>query len=189
METIRRASFLTFDQIKQRCLPAPPKVPDEFRKHKQEYLFLRGINIECFGVYSKYHEDASNVFDTPQCRRLESFLKKFLLAQEFGYLGDLSGVHFNFVSINKISEMLDDFMDQNVEEGVPESALRFESVYAQFLEKSKCAVTLSESDLERDFLLETELESEGESEGESDGEGEVDYEIVLPDSDSDSDSD
>ena len=89
------------------------------------------------------------------------------MAQEFGYLGDLSEVHSDFVFINKISEMLDDFMNQNVEEGIPESALRFESVYGEFIEKSKCYVILSENDLERDFLLAMESESESESETES----------------------
>ena len=136
METIRRGTFLTFDQIKQRCLPAPPKVPAEFQKHKQEYLFLRGINIECFRFYrfySKYDEDTPNVFDTPQCRRLESFLKKFLLAQEFGYLGDLSEVYFNFSYVSFIVRMKD-LMDGLMKEiefedkDMQKSIIRFNSV-------------------------------------------------------------
>lgn len=136
-------TFLTFDQIKQRFLPALPKVPPENEKHKKEYLFLRGINIECFRFnefYCKYEKDTPNVFDTPQCRRLESFLKKFLLAQEFGYLGDLSEVHFKFSHLSwvvNIKELMADFIE-NIEienEDLQESIKRFNSVFDKFYKK------------------------------------------------------
>ena len=139
METIRRASFLTFDQIKQRVLPAPPKVPPEFQKHKQEYLFLRGIDIECFRFnqfYFKYNKDTPNVFDTPQCRRLESFLKRFLMAQEFGYLGDVSEVRFKFSHLSSVVDTKDiiekiEFEDKDTQERL----IRFKSVFDKFFKK------------------------------------------------------
>ena len=143
METIRRGTFLTFDQIKQRLLPAPPKVSPEFEKHKKEYLFLRDINIECFRFnqfYYKYEEDTPNVFDTPQCRRLESFLKRFLLAQEFGYLGDLSEVHFKFSYLSWVvymKELMGDLIEkiEFEDEDMQESVKRFNSVFDKFIKK------------------------------------------------------
>ena len=106
-------------------------------------VLIDSKTIECFRFnefYCKYEKDTPNVFDTPQCRRLESFLKKFLLAQEFGYLGDLSEVHFKFSHLSwvvNIKELMADFIE-NIEienEDLQESIKRFNSVFDKFYKK------------------------------------------------------
>ena len=106
------------------------------------------------------------------------------MAQEFGYLGDVSEVHFEIFYIKRIAEMVDDLINlderfEDKDKDVQESMLRFQSVFYQFLEKIEGCFHLTDSDIERenerDFLLEmdswSESESESGSESGSEGEG------------------
>ena len=136
---------LSYEDVKKKCLPAPPKVPPEFQRCKQEYLFLRGINIECrmfINFFFRFKEEypESNVFDTPQCHRLESFFKRFLKAQELGYLGDLSEVHFHYRYLSEIEDMkffmLDSFDNNDFSsKGEKMSALKLFDVLNHLLMK------------------------------------------------------
>ena len=111
---------------------------------------MRGIDIECLKFnefYFKYKEDtygldppAPNVFDTPNCHKLESFFKRFFKAQDYGYLGDLSEVNFKFSYLSHIGNFrvfMEDTFDNDEfdDEDEKESAIRFQSVFDKFFKK------------------------------------------------------
>ena len=66
------------------------KIPEYARNFRKEWLFIRGINKECENFLIKYLLDASELFVSSYSDRINYFIRKFLKAQERGYLKDTS---------------------------------------------------------------------------------------------------
>ena len=93
------------------------KIPEYAKDYKNEYLFIRGINKACAHLDEKHLTDVlyHELFITKQCESLKLYMKKFLKAQELGYLKDISsfvikkddiestGILFIKVSLNHLA--------------------------------------------------------------------------------------
>ena len=78
-------------------------IPQYARDSKNEYLFIRGINKSCEKFLNKFvenHNDEVDLFESPQAKELIYFLNKFLKAQEFGYLKDISEFYLKRVMLH-----------------------------------------------------------------------------------------
>ena len=78
-----------------------------------EWLFIRGINKIC-GEFVKRLDEEGKIFNTPQAKKLLLYFRKFLKAQELGYLNDTSELYFKESDVSFIDSLeinVYDYMD------------------------------------------------------------------------------
>ena len=61
------------------------KIPEYAREYKNEYLFIKGINKSCEDFLKRLDEEGK-IFDSPKAKKLILYFRRFLKAQELGYL-------------------------------------------------------------------------------------------------------
>ena len=111
----------------QNCNKKTNKIPEYARDFKNEYLFIRGINKEMESFVEKYlYSD-----------RIKFFIKKFMKAQELGYLKDTSCFIFKEWDVENIvflfKRMHFDFEeDEEFDEGHPDDYLGYRDFYELF---------------------------------------------------------
>ena len=157
----------------QKCIKKTNKIPDYASDFKNEYLFIIGINKACGDFIINCLSDCSELFVSSYSDRIKFFIRKFLKAQELGYLKDTSCFIFKECDIENIDFLFErmhfDFVeDEEFVDGRPQDYPGYRDFYelfCKFYDKINIGF----------------LESESESESESD--------IDFLDTDSDSDSD
>ena len=78
------------------------KIPDYARDYKNEYLFIRGINKKLEDFIIIYLLDCSELFVSSYSDKIKFFIRKFLKAQELGYLKDTSCFIFKECDVENI---------------------------------------------------------------------------------------
>ena len=98
METIRPAKILANSESTQ----IKSKIPEYAKDFKKEWLIIRGINKECYKFYTDYLCDASELFVTRHSDKIKYYIRRFLKAQERGYLKDTSCFTFKGCDVKNI---------------------------------------------------------------------------------------
>ena len=153
------------------------KIPEYAREFKNEYLFIRGINKTCEKFVKRLDLDAK-IFDTPQSYQLMLFIRRFLKAQELGYINNISKLYFKEKDVRFIESLelgLDDYMDlfydpdsyKFVQEKYDSSG--FKKFYESF-SKFKDKIKIEEMTYSKFILTDSDDDE---------------FDIFLPDSDSD----
>ena len=109
MKNIRPAKILGNSESTQ----IKSKIPEYARDYRNEYLFIRGINKAC-GEFIKRLDLEGEVFKSSQAYKLQFYFRKFLKAQELGYLKANSEFYIEGSDVNFIDSLecqLDDYMD------------------------------------------------------------------------------
>ena len=137
-------------------------IPDYAKDFRNEYLFITGINKECEVFELKYLLDASELFVSSYSDKLKFHLRKFLKAQELGYLKDISSFIFkesDVYNINLLFEkMYFDFEeDEEFVDGYPVDFPGYREFYEFF---SKFYNKLNIEFLEKDSESESELDED-----------------------------
>ena len=104
---------------------------------KNEYLFIRGINREMESFVEKYLTDTTELFVSSYNDRIKSFIKKFMKAQELGYLNDTSCFKFKECDVENIVFLFErmhfDFEeDEEFVDGHPDDFLGYRDFYKLF---------------------------------------------------------
>ena len=86
----------------QNCIKKTNVIPEYARDFKNEYLFIRGINKEMESFVEKYLTDTTELFVSSYNDRIKYFIKKFMKAQELGYLKDTSCFKFKECDVENI---------------------------------------------------------------------------------------
>ena len=86
----------------QNCISGTNKIPEYAREFKNEYIFIRGINKEMDNFVVNYLSDCSELFVSSYNDRIKFFIKKFMKAQELGYLKDTSCFKFKECDVENI---------------------------------------------------------------------------------------
>ena len=86
----------------QNCISGTNKIPEYAREFKNEYLFIRGINKEMDNFVVNYLSDCSELFVSSYNDRIKFFIKKFMKAQELGYLKDTNCFKFKECDVENI---------------------------------------------------------------------------------------
>ena len=84
------------------------KIPEYARDFKKEYLFIRGINKECFLFYEKYENEETQLFNSSHSDRIKYFIKRFLKYQERGYIKDTSFIVFKKCDVYNIEDLFEE---------------------------------------------------------------------------------
>ena len=88
-------------------------IPEYAREYKNEYLFIRGINKTCGNFLNELDIDVK-IFNTHKAYNLMFYFRRFLKAQELGYLKDISEIYFEESDVNYIESLgllIDDYLD------------------------------------------------------------------------------
>ena len=177
------------------------KIPQYAKEYRNEYLFVRGINETCgkfLRVLDK-EEKVAEGFDTPQAKRLMLWFRKFLKAQEFGYLKDTTEFYFEESDANYIDQLettVADYFDLYYDVGSYQfNQEKYDNDYPSLREFHECferfkkKINIREKTYEefmsevRAMKFDQNIFSDSDSDSDS-----GDFEIILHDSDSDSDS-
>ena len=92
-------------------------IPENAKDYKNEYLFIRGIDKSCENFINKYVENINDevpLFESPQAKKIIYFFNKFLKAQEFGYLKDISEFYLKDSDVKYVKYLeneIDCYMD------------------------------------------------------------------------------
>ena len=121
----------------QNCIKKTNQIPEYARDFKNEYLFIRGINKEMESFVEKYLSDCSELFVSKYSDRIKFFIKKFMKAQELGYLKDTSCFIFKEWDVENIvflfKRMHFDFEEgEEFDEGYPDDYLGYRDFYELF---------------------------------------------------------
>ena len=113
------------------------KIPEYARNFKNEYLFIRGINKEMESFVEKYLTDTAELFVSSYNERIKFFTKKFMKAQELGYLNDTSCFKFKGCDVENIVFLFErmhfDFEeDEEFNEGHPDDYPGYREFYELF---------------------------------------------------------
>ena len=173
------------------------KIPSYVSKdYKQEYLFLRGINIECFRFLNRlglcFRSDV--LFVIKKSLLLKTFLQKFIRYQELGYLKDLSKFVFKHSDLRYIAELYDILECESEYEDKLEEFEEFFSIFKKFYFKlNKYDITYNEwlFDLGKIGFGDSDEEFDYSDVDEAiDETGNENYDVVIDiESDSESESD
>ena len=77
---------------------------------KNEYLFIRGTNKEMDNFVVNYLSDYSELFVSSYNDKINFFIKKFMKAQELGYLKDITSFTFKMCDVENI-----DYANEHIE--------------------------------------------------------------------------
>ena len=121
----------------QNCIKKTNKIPVYARDFKNEYLFIRGINKEMESFVEKYLTDTTELFVSSYNDRIKFFIKKFMKAQELGYLNDTSCFKFKECDVENIVFLFErmhfDFEeDEEFDEGHPDDFPGYRDFYELF---------------------------------------------------------
>ena len=121
----------------QNCISGTNKIPEYAREFKNEYLFIRGINKEMDNFVVNYLSDCSELFVSSYNDRIKFFIKKFMKAQELGYLKDTSCFKFKECDVENIVFLFErmhfDFEeDEEFDEGHPDDYPGYRDFYELF---------------------------------------------------------
>ena len=86
--------------VQSSCISGTNKIPEYAMDFKNEYLFIRGINKEFKYFVENINEAARGLFQNHRVDRIKKFIKSFLLAQELGYLNDVSNFEIKSSDVN-----------------------------------------------------------------------------------------
>ena len=180
------------------------KIPQYAREHKNEYLFVIGINGECGKFLNLIDEEREDSFDNSKATNLMAFFKKFLKAQEIGYLKDTTEFYFKECDTNYIDQLettvadyfgfcyydADSFQfSQERYDTVYPGLREFHECFERFKEKINIKEKTYEELMSEVKALKIDWSSDSDSDSVSDS-GSDDFEtIILSDIDIDSDSD
>ena len=153
------------------------KIPEYARDYRNEYLFIRGINKTLEDFITNYLSDCSELFVSSYSDRIKFFIRKFLKAQELGYLKDTNCFIFKESDVENIDFLFErmhfDFVeDEEFVDGRPDDYPGYRDFYmlfCKFFDK-----------------INVGYESESDDSYEIDSD---DITNILSDSDSDSESD
>ena len=183
----------------QNCIKKSNKIPEYARDFKKEYLFIRGINKECFLFLEKYETEDTQIFNSSHSDRIKYFIKRFLKFQERCYIKDTSFLVFKKCDVYNIENLFDnmqyDFKEKN--ELTKFLGYRdFFNLFCKFYEKINFRKYDDDDD---DYVKPTEYLSDPRIkeinfvfdfdsygfDSDSDGVNSDDLEFILSDSDSD----
>ena len=163
-KVVSKMGILATSSNFQNCIKKTNKIPDYAKDFKNEYLFIRGINKSCEDFVIKYNLDASERF---------VIYKKFLKAQEIGYLKDTSSFIFKECDVENIKDLFDsmhyDFVeDKEVrEDGIDDfysvdllGYRDFYELFCKLYDKINIGFSESESESESEYDAESESESD-----------------------------
>ena len=102
---VRKMGILVQTSNFQNCIEKTNKIPEYARNYKNEWLFIRGINKECYKFEEKCEIYESKIFDSSYCDKIKYFMKRFLKFQEYGYLKDTSCFVFKKCEVFYIEDM------------------------------------------------------------------------------------
>ena len=155
------------------------KIPDYAKDFRKEWLFIRGINKDFEKFVKKYFKDGCEIFVSGSCYRLMSIIRRFLKAQELGYLKDISSFRIKVFDVDNLLISFPKLKYDEFVNGYPNSYPGYREFYECF---SK-------------FHNKLNIEFPEKNKNESDSESEIDIDDILSDfndlilTDSDSDSD
>ena len=89
----------------QNCIKKTNKIPEYARNYKNEWLFIRGVNNECYKFQNKYEIYESKIYDSIYSDKIKYFTKRFLKFQERGYIKDTSCFVFKKYDVFYIEDM------------------------------------------------------------------------------------
>ena len=113
MQVVYRMVILAQSSNFQNCIKKTNKIPEYARDFEKEWLFIRGIDKTC-GNFIQRLDFGGDWFISSQANDLKFYIKKFLKAQELGYLKDVSGFYLKYYDVNNIDcseEQLDNYCD------------------------------------------------------------------------------
>ena len=93
----------------QNCIKKTNKIPEYARDFKNEYLFIRGINKE-MESFVDIHLIKDDIDILSYHDRIKYFIKKFMKAQELGYLKDITSFTFKMCDVENI-----DYANEHIE--------------------------------------------------------------------------
>ena len=129
-------------------------VPDYAKDYKNEYLFLRGINEKLANFVHKYLSDTEELFISSFSDRIKFFIKKFMQAQELGYLNDISSFIIPKFAVKNIVflhvRMKSDFEDGEEEDVDILGYQDFYEFFCKFYNKLNIDLSKIESDSDSD---------------------------------------
>ena len=120
------------------------KIPEYYMNYKNEFMYIIGINKTCHEFLQILNEEEiiAEGFDTPQARRLIMYMKRFLKAQEIGYLKDVTGFCFRWrdvIYIDKLETAVCDYLDLYYDENSCQfDQQKYDSEYPALREFNEC---------------------------------------------------
>ena len=149
------------------------KIPEYARDFKNEYLFIRGINKEMESFVEKYLTNTTELFVSSYNDRIKSFIKKFMKAQELGYLNNTSCFKFKECDVENIVFLFErmhfDFEeDEEFDEGHPDDYPGYRDFYELFCKFYDKINFDSDSDSDDSVNIEDILSGYEDSETDSD---------------------
>ena len=87
---VREMGILEQSSNFQNCIKKTNKIPEYAGDYRNEYLFIRGIDKALDDFTTKYLLHTSELFVSSYSNRIKFFIRKFLKAQELGYLTDIN---------------------------------------------------------------------------------------------------
>ena len=66
------------------------KIPDYAKDYKNEYLFIKGIDKICEGLYIKVYYEDKEIFKRAKFEKIKRLISNFVKAQKLGYLKNIS---------------------------------------------------------------------------------------------------
>ena len=137
MQVVSKMVILAQTSNFQNCIKKTNKIPEYAMDFKNEYLFIRGINKEMESFVEKYLTDTTELFVSSYNDRIKSFIKKFMKAQELGYLNDTSCFKFKECDVENIVFLFErmhfDFEeDEEFVDGNPDDFLGYRDFYELF---------------------------------------------------------
>ena len=137
MQVVSKMVILAQTSNFQNCIKKTNKIPEYAMDFKNEYLFIRGINKEMESFVEKYLTNTTELFVSSYNDRIKSFIKKFMKAQELGYLKDTSSFTFKECDVENIIFLFErmhfDFEeDEEFVDGNPDDFLGYRDFYELF---------------------------------------------------------
>ena len=113
-EVVSKMGILAQTSNFKNCIKkSKSKIPDYAKDFRKEWLCIRGINKTC-GEFIKRLDFGGDLFNSPQANRLKYYIRKFLRAEELGYIKDISSLIFKECDVNNIDcleQQLDCYCD------------------------------------------------------------------------------
>ena len=132
---VRKMVILARSSNFQNCIKKTNKIPEYARDFKKEYLFVRGINKECFLLYEKYETDDTQLFSSCHSDRIKYFIKRFLKGQERGKLKDTSFIVFKKCDVYSIEDLYQEMKHDFQVKDHSLDFIDFFNLFSKFFEK------------------------------------------------------
>ena len=110
------------------CIKSTNKIPEYARGFKNEYLFVRGINKELGYFVEKYFNGENLILSSFYNYRIMFFMRKFIQAQELGYLKHTSCFKFKGIDVENI-EFIHSIFSFDYEDGLFDEFPEYKETY------------------------------------------------------------